>query len=95
MGAFLGLAASILLVFALEQAGSRYAWSDAVIISTLTVSCILWLAFIGWEKVVEVRLRKQGKQSLQEPMLPLRLFKDRIFCGMMLSVHHPLILSRL
>ena len=71
------LAASILLVFALEEAGQRYSWKSAVIISTITLAGFCWISFIGWEYFVD------ESRSSQEPIFPLRLLKDRIFVGMM------------
>ena len=49
LGAVLLLAASTLLVFALQEAGSAsYDWSSAVIVATLGVSSVCWVAFFGW-----------------------------------------------
>ncbi|KAK0506855.1 hypothetical protein JMJ35_010709 [Cladonia borealis] len=49
VGAILLLAASILLVFALQEGGSiAYSWSSATIISTLTISGVCWIAFFAW-----------------------------------------------
>lgn len=49
LGAILLLAASTLLVFALQEAGgAAYAWNSAVIISTLVLSSFCWVAFLGW-----------------------------------------------
>ncbi|OBT91219.1 hypothetical protein VE02_00380 [Pseudogymnoascus sp. 03VT05] len=49
LGALLLLIATVLLVFALQQAGSQeYAWSSPVIVATLTVSAVSWVAFIAW-----------------------------------------------
>ncbi len=77
LGVVLLLAASILLVFALEEAGQRYPWKSAVIISTITLAGICWISFIGWEYLLD------KSQSPQEPIFPLRLLKDRVLVGMM------------
>ena len=77
LGVILLLAASILLVFALEEAGQRYSWRGAVIISTITLAGICWIAFIGWEHLVDKSC------SSQEPIFPLQLLKDRVLVGMM------------
>jgi hypothetical protein len=37
LGAFLMLAASVLLVFALEEGGSRYPWNSSAVIGSLTL----------------------------------------------------------
>src|SRR5436189_2772544 len=48
-GALLLLAASILLVFALQESGGRrYNWDSAAIIVSLVVSGICWFAFVAW-----------------------------------------------
>ena len=49
LGAVLLLAASTLLVFALQEGGSTaFAWNSALIVSTLTVSGICWVGFFVW-----------------------------------------------
>ena len=53
LGVVILLAASILLVFAVEEAGQRYSWKGAVIISTITLAGICWISFIGWEYSVD------------------------------------------
>ena len=77
LGVMLLLTASILLVFALEEAGQRYLWKSAVIISTITLAGICWVSFIGWEYFIDKSC------APQEPVFPLRLLKDRILVGMM------------
>ncbi|RMZ75534.1 hypothetical protein DV738_g5436, partial [Chaetothyriales sp. CBS 135597] len=80
VGAFLLLTASVLLVFALEEAGSRYPWDSAAILSTLIIAGICWIAFPFWEHHVEA-----STKSNQEPVFPMRLLKDRILFGMMVN----------
>lgn len=77
LGVVFLLAASILLVFALEEAGQRYSWKSAVIVSTITLAGICWISFIGWEYLLD------KSPSPQEPIFPLRLLKDRVLVGMM------------
>ncbi|KAA8905057.1 major facilitator superfamily transporter [Sphaerosporella brunnea] len=79
IGAFLSLAASILLVFPLQQAGTKYAWNSAPVISTFILSGVLWTAFIAWERWLSF------SKSKQEPVLPWWLVKDRMFVGMLLN----------
>ena len=64
-GVFLLLAASVLLVFALEEGGARFSWGSAVIISTIVLAGIGWVSFVGWEYFVD------KSASLQEPIFPL------------------------
>lgn len=78
LGALLLLAASILLVFGFEEAGARYSWNSAAVLSTLVIGAVLFAAFVGWESVIA------GDKYIQEPVFPLRLMKDRRFIGMSL-----------
>ncbi|KAL9079021.1 MAG: hypothetical protein Q9157_002078 [Trypethelium eluteriae] len=78
IGAFLLLSASVLLVFVLEEAGARFAWDSAAMISSLVCACICWILFPLWEHYVD------RPQSTQEPVFPIRLLKDRMISGMML-----------
>ena len=49
LGAVLLLAASTLLVFALQEGGSTTSpWNSATIVSTLSVSGICWIGFFAW-----------------------------------------------
>lgn len=77
LGTVFLLAFSVLLVFALETAGSRYAWSSPVIVITLVFSVVAGAAFVGWEWWVE---RVAGRQ---EPVFPLGLLGDRVLACMM------------
>ena len=77
LGVLLLLTASVLLVFALEEAGTRYSWSSPVIISIIVLAGASWLLFIFWEHYA-------GKSELvQEPIFPLRLLKNRMVVGML------------
>jgi hypothetical protein len=78
IGAFLLLVSSILLVFGFEEAGDRYPWSSAAVLSTLIIGGGLLVAFIIWEEVVS------HERFVQDPVFPLRLMKDRRFVGMTL-----------
>jgi MFS family permease len=80
IGAFLLLASSILVVFGFEEAGSRYPWGSAAVLSTLVIGGVLLVAFVVWEKIVA------HERFVQDPVFPLRLLKDRKFVGMTLYV---------
>lgn len=84
LGAISLLGASVLLVFALESGGTRYAWDSGPIISTLVVSGLLWIVFIAWEIYLE---RKPN--ATQEPIFPMKLLKNRQLVSMMLCVFLP------
>jgi hypothetical protein len=81
LGCLLMLGASILVVFALESAGTRYAWGSAAIVGSLVVGALAWGGFVGWEVWVE---RKQKGSGRQEPIFPMRLLKSQVLAGMLL-----------
>jgi EmrB/QacA subfamily drug resistance transporter len=65
-GVALVTAGVVALVWALVRAND-VGWSSAEIISTLVAGCALLLALVRWE------------QRVREPMLPLRMFRSRVF----------------
>ncbi|KAK3294143.1 major facilitator superfamily transporter [Chaetomium fimeti] len=79
LGAFSSLAASVLLVFALEQAGVEYPWGSAPIIVCFVLSGIFWIVFIGWERGLS------RKTTSCEPMFPWRLACNRFVLGLLLN----------
>jgi hypothetical protein len=78
LGAFTSLGASILLVFALEQAGTEYPWNGAAIIASFVLSGVGWVVFISWERRLSLR------DSVCEPMFPWRLACNRFVLGLLL-----------
>jgi hypothetical protein len=82
LGASLMLVASILLVYALEEAGTHYSWKSAAIISPFVIAFVCWCLFVKYEMMLEV------KKMIQEPIFPIRLLKNRILAGMLLYVFH-------
>ena len=83
VGAFFLLASSILIVFAFEEAGLRYAWDSAVILSTLIVGALFFVAFLVFEHYVD------KPKYPQEPVFPLRLLKSRLFVGLVMYFDLP------
>jgi predicted membrane channel-forming protein YqfA (hemolysin III family) len=78
LGIFLLLSASVLLVFALEEGGTRYPWKSAVVISTLVIAIVFFIGFGFWEVHVE------RSSSKQEPVFPPSICNDRICIAMLL-----------
>ncbi|EPE36690.1 MFS general substrate transporter [Glarea lozoyensis ATCC 20868] len=78
-GTILLLSASVLLVFALEEAGYRYAWGSLTITITLVLAIVSGITFVTWEFLLE------RSDSKREPMFPLSILKNRVVAGMMLS----------
>ncbi|KAF4629376.1 hypothetical protein G7Y89_g8774 [Cudoniella acicularis] len=64
-GAILLLAASALLVFALQQAGgNRYSWNSPTIISTLVISGISWCILVAWIVWLEYGNSKMAMKAI-------------------------------
>ena len=78
LGSALLLVATVFLVAALEEAGTRFPWKSPFVIILLVISGILWLAFLAWERVVTLAT------SLREPVFPWRFMQSRVWIGMML-----------
>jgi predicted membrane channel-forming protein YqfA (hemolysin III family) len=78
LGAFLLIAATILLVAALSEGEIRFPWNSAIIIAFFTTSGVLWVAFFAWERVIS------RKGSKIEPMFPWRFFGNRVWIGVLL-----------
>ncbi|RYO92117.1 hypothetical protein DL764_008178 [Monosporascus ibericus] len=79
LGAFSLLAASVLLVFALESGGTRYEWDNAAIISTIVLSGLLWIVFIVQQMYLE------HTKATREPIFPMGLLKNRLLVSMMFT----------
>lgn len=77
LGVVLLLGSSVLLVFALEEAGNRYPWKSGVILSTIILAGLLGVCFIFWE------LSVQRFSSSQEPLFQPVILKDRLAAAMM------------
>lgn len=85
LGHALLAAASILLIFALQEAGAQvWRWSSPVIIWSLATAGACWLLLGGWEYYLFQREKKRlpdsGRKGKQvEPVLPVRLVRDRVY----------------
>ena len=80
VGFLLLLLASVFLVTALEEAGTRYSWSSALTIVFLVVSGLSWLGVIAWAWFVDRR------QTSVEPVFTWRFLQNRVFMGAALYV---------
>lgn len=78
VGMVVSLAASILIVFALEQGGVAYPWGSGAIVSTFVLSGVLWIAFVVWERMLS------KKDGVREPMFPRSLVHNRFVMGLLL-----------
>lgn len=75
LGGVLLVAASVLVVFALQEGGLQAgAWGKAIFIAPLIVGVFCWAALLGWEILVSHR----WEDSISSVM-PMRLLKSRIY----------------
>ena len=73
LGGLLSTAATVLLLFALQQGGVDHAWSDAVIVVSMVVSAVLWISFAAWEVCIE------RFELPIDALIPAQLLKRRLF----------------
>ncbi|KAL9076851.1 MAG: hypothetical protein Q9157_003554 [Trypethelium eluteriae] len=75
VGCILLIAASVLFVFAFQDAGlDPHNWHSALFPVSLAVSVFCWIALLAWEFATD----RYWSQSI-DSVIPLRLFKHRIF----------------
>lgn len=74
VGATLLLTATIILIVALEEAGVRFPWKSAFVITLLAVSGILWIVFLIWERMITL------KEGSREPVFPWRFIRRVWIC---------------
>lgn len=77
-GFFMLLAASVLLIVAIEEAGISFAWSSSLVIAFLVVAGVLLIFFTAWEWNID----RTG--SAREPVTPWPFFKNRVLMGVYL-----------
>lgn len=79
LGVALLLAASFAFVTPLEEAGIHFDWNSSFVITLLTLSGFLWIAFLAWER------RVTAASSVREPVFPWRFMQSRVRVGLILS----------
>lgn len=78
-GNVLLLAASVLLIFGLQQGGSMsFQWDSAVVTTTLTVAGMCWLIFCAWEAILYFKF-----DSIQ-PIFPIAILRQRVLVACLL-----------
>jgi len=88
-GAALLLLATLSLVAGFEEADARFPWKSAYVITLLTISGFLWIAFSLWERHVS----KNGRTI--EPVFPWRFVRNRAMMSLLLQVlNAPIVHSR-
>lgn len=77
-GTALTLSATVALTAAFEEAGQQFPWRSVYVIVLLTVSGVLWITLLVWERVVTLG------SKIREPVLPWRFFTNRRMVGVLL-----------
>ncbi|CAK7563518.1 MAG: hypothetical protein SEPTF4163_001387 [Sporothrix epigloea] len=81
VGSVLLLASTVLLVIAMQEAGSLVvSWSSLLVLTSLTSSAICFALFLGWESLIS-----SGRYWEMEPIFPLRLLKNRVYLSCLLD----------
>lgn len=79
VGAVLLLAASMMIVYCIQEGGSmKLPWSSPTIVTMLVISSLCWVAFWCWEASVGLRDDKV------EPIFPLSLAGHRAYLACLL-----------
>jgi Fungal trichothecene efflux pump (TRI12) len=71
-GVMLSLVGSVLLIFALEEGGVRFAWNSGSIVSSFVVAGVSLVAFSMWEAFLT------SKPRAMLPVFPTRLIGNRV-----------------
>jgi hypothetical protein len=79
LGAVFLLSASVLLVTAVMEANTDFAWSSKAIILMLALSGVSWIAFFAWEWYISTR------NGYQEPIFPWRFLSNQAWMGTLLT----------
>ncbi|KAF2251689.1 putative multidrug resistance protein fnx1 [Trematosphaeria pertusa] len=79
MGAGLLLLATLSMTAGFEEADSQFPWKSAYVISLLTISGILWISLVLWERYIT------NHSKTVEPVLPWRFMQDRAMLSLLLN----------
>ncbi|KAJ5920989.1 hypothetical protein N7466_009315 [Penicillium verhagenii] len=78
-GFFMLLTTCVLLVVAIEEAGTDYAWNSALALTCLVLAGVIFIAFITWQWYMDY------SKSPREPVFPWQFVKNRVLMGMYLQ----------
>lgn len=78
LGTILVLLATLSLTAGFEEAGSQFPWKSPYVITLLTVSGLLCIGLITWERSVTLANRTM------EPVLPWRFLTNHRMVGLLL-----------
>ncbi|KAJ9155205.1 Multidrug resistance protein 3 [Pleurostoma richardsiae] len=81
LGNFLMIAACVLLVFSLQQAGSlTIQWNSATFIILFTLSAVAWIGFWCWQLAIKLFI------PAMEPLFPIRLLANRVYIAALVTI---------
>lgn len=80
IGAVLGIAASVLIVFSLENAGESEAWGAIEFIAPLILGLVSWITLFLWSNFVD----KRPSQNIVS-IFPITLFRNRHYTRTILT----------
>ncbi|KOS22229.1 Multidrug resistance protein 3 [Escovopsis weberi] len=80
LGCVLLLLATMSFTSAFQEAGSRFSWDSAYVISLLVVSVVIWAALLTWERATTLA------NKVREPVLPWRFLTSRAMVGILLEI---------
>jgi hypothetical protein len=72
VGCLLSISWAIPLVFALQEGGASFPWTNSAILGPLVAGVVAAAVFVGWEIWL-------GRRTL-DTILPMRLFEDPVVC---------------
>lgn len=78
IGAALLLLATLSMTAGFEEADSRFPWKSAYVISLLSISGLLWVLLLLWERYIT------NHSTTIEPVLPWRFFTNRAMLSLLL-----------
>ncbi|KAH6628404.1 major facilitator superfamily domain-containing protein [Chaetomium tenue] len=83
LGNLLLAAASIFLVFGMQEAGSLvWSWSSPVIVGALATAGACWILLVVWEYYL---FRRPSSSQRIEPIFPVHLARDRVYLSCLLT----------
>ncbi|KAI9375344.1 hypothetical protein BJX61DRAFT_494426 [Aspergillus egyptiacus] len=77
------LAASVLLIVAIEEAGIAFSWDSAVVVVFLVLAGVFFLLFLGWEW--SIHRRGDPNTTAQKSVFPWEFVTNRVFMGACLT----------
>ncbi|KAG6041347.1 hypothetical protein E4U41_004877 [Claviceps citrina] len=81
-GAFLTVAAAVLVVFAFQNTGAGSHWGSAVFIAPLALGLFSWVVLFSWQYTLE---RRPSLSCRFSPIFPVRLFRHAMYTSGLLN----------